>query len=95
MKTLPFKTIADATLIFAIMSYIAIFCVLTVVNFGLWETLGIVLYAISLIGILSILSSLSRIVFLYQSPDDRTWKQMVLLLVALIPLGAGLVEMLF
>jgi hypothetical protein len=95
MKTLPFKTIADATLIFAIMSYIAIFCVLTVVNFGLWGTLGIVLYAISLIGILSILSSLSRIVFLYQSPDDRTWKQMVLLLVALIPLGAGLVEMLF
>jgi hypothetical protein len=95
MKTLPFKSIADTTLIFAIMSYIAIFCVLTVVNFGLWGTLGIVLYAISLIGILSILSSLSRIVFLYQSPDDRTWKQMVLLLVALIPLGAGLVEMLF
>jgi len=95
MKTLPYKTIANVTLILGIVSYIAIFLVLTVVDCGLWGTLGVVFYGMSLILILSILSSLSRIVFLYQSPDDRTWKQMVLVLVALIPLGTGLVEMFF
>ena len=95
MKTLPYKTIANVTLILGIVSYIAIFLVLTVVDFGLWGTLGVVFYAISLIGILSILSSLSRIVFLYQSPDDRTWQQIMLLVIALIPLIASLIERLF
>jgi hypothetical protein len=94
MKSLPYKTIADGTLVLAVVSYIAIFCVLTFVNFGLWGTLGVVLYGMSFIWILSIVSSLSRAVFLYQSPQNRRWHQILLLVIALIPLMMALVEML-